>query len=191
MCPLCFRAYCPACPGHLRCKVWASRHSRAGPADAARVASSYGREIFDVQYRREGQGMMLRCSSTGRGGRHRRRERQRRRLRACQSRFERDFRCRGCRPGRVHSRGLVARTGSASPARRGLPAVRRASRQDRDAGASGRSGVLQGPSRRAGGRRRADRRRRWAFASGAVRGDRPGESGSRVLAAGRALTAES
>jgi len=27
---------------------------------AARVASSYGLEIFDVQYRREGQGMMLR-----------------------------------------------------------------------------------------------------------------------------------
>jgi ribosome maturation factor RimP len=27
---------------------------------AARVASSYGLEVFDVQYRREGQGMMLR-----------------------------------------------------------------------------------------------------------------------------------
>jgi ribosome maturation factor RimP len=68
MCPLfLFQGHGPAEAGHY---VGAGPGVRKemGGADiveqvrqtAARVASSYGLEVFDVQYRREGQGMMLR-----------------------------------------------------------------------------------------------------------------------------------
>ncbi len=58
-----------------------------------------------------------------RGRRHRRRERQRRRLRACQPRFERDFRRRGCRadaptPWRSRRPDWIGRCGALEDYRR-------------------------------------------------------------------------
>ena len=103
-------------------------------AVAARVAGSYGLEIFDVQLRRESIGTVLRviidrpdqgrAGAAGGRGRHRG-------LPAGQSGPERAARRRRRRARRggarqeLHARSLVAGAGSSAAARSGLPAVRR------------------------------------------------------------------
>ena len=82
---------------------------------ASRVASSYGLEIFDVQYRREGQGMVLRVlidrpGPAGNAG-------ESVSVDDC-AHVSRDlsaiFDVEEVVPARVHPGGLVTRTGSAS-----------------------------------------------------------------------------
>ena len=137
-------------------------------AVAARVAASYGLEIFDVQFRREAQGMVLRVRIDRPGP---------------ASTAEDSVSVDDCaQVSRDLSAILdVARARPAAATRAGLRTLRGAAGKDRDARKNRRADVLQGP---VGGRRRrrgTDGRRGSQAAPGADGGYHARESRSGVL----------
>ena len=119
--------------GHLSWRTMAAvRRRRTGDRTiATRVAGSYGLDIFDVQYRREGPGMVLRIQIDRPGtdvwtsARRPRGGRQRRGLRARQPRSERRAGCRGRHADGVHVGGFIARAGPSRCATRPITAASR------------------------------------------------------------------
>ena len=181
----------PELAARQHAKCMARDHERIGRIreTAERVAASYGLEIFDVQLRRESIGNVLRVviDRPDRGvvetpedavG-----------IEDCQ-RVSHDLSAmldveeeelgEAALAQRVHARGVVAGARSAAAARSGLPAVRRAAREDRDDRTDRRPVGLRRPA--AGRRRRArGSRGRAPDAPGAAGAHQARAAGSGVL----------
>ena len=136
-------------------------------AIAERVAQSRGLEIFDVQFRTESHGWVLRvfldkpgtAVVTGKAGSALAEGVTHRRLPACEPRPEHAAGRRGRDRAPLHPRGVVARSRPAAPRRRRLRAVHGVPGEDRADGGRRRHEARGRPPEGAGRRRRGGRGR--------------------------------